>query len=449
MLRNKLLFFLVMVISTLKLSAQTQNIDRVIAVVGDHPILYSEVEMQRIQALSQGFNLGPNGKGLILDQLLYERLLIHHAEIDSLEVTEAQIQNELEGRIRFFENQIGGRKKLEEFYGKSVAEIKEEFYPMVKDKLLSQAMERKITENLKVTPQDIREFYKKIPKDSLPLINSQVEFSQITIIPVVTPEEKKRIKEKLEKVRQCIMKGDCSFCVEALDSDDPGSRSRCGEWDFIPRGTFVPQFDAIAFRLKDGEFSEVFETDYGYHFMQLIQRRGDEYKGRHILYVPKVSSMDMRKASAKLDSVYHSILNKEISFLDAVAKYSDDKDTKQNGGVVSNPVNGDTRFDVTDLDPQLFLTLDRMKEGEISLPVPYTSGDGKQGFRILKLNKRTAPHRANLTDDYQLLQNATQNDKHNKEVEKWVKGKIFGTYIWIAEDFRNYEFQYNWIKTNP
>lgn len=426
--------------------AQVQNIDRVIAIVGDRPILYSEVEMQRIQAISQGINPGPNAKGTILDNLIYQYLLIHHAELDSLEVSEAQVNNEMEGRIRFFENQIGGRKKLEEFYGKTIAEIKEEFYDMIKDKLLSQAMERKITEEVKVTPHEIRTFYEAIPKDSLPFINSQIEIAHITLIPKVSDEEKKRVKEKLQKVRDCIMKGDCSFCVEALDSDDPGSRSRCGEWDFVPRGTFVPQFDAIAFRLKDGEFSEVFETAYGYHFMQLIQRRGEEYKGRHILFVPKVSSLDLRKASSRLDSVYQLIKDGKMSFERAAELFSDDEESKQNGGKIVNPETGESKFDVGEMDPQLFLTLDRMNINEVSLPVAFTTSDGKSGFRVIKLLKRTSPHRANLIDDYQLIQGAAQNDKQNKAVDTWVRSKIYGTYIWVAEDFRNYTYQYPWIK---
>ncbi|HRE75142.1 MAG TPA: peptidylprolyl isomerase [Flavobacteriales bacterium] len=448
MLRIKRLFSVAGLFLTIQAAGQGKNIDRIIAVVGDRPILFSEVEMQRMQAVAQGLPFGPEKRGEILDEILFQNLLITHAELDSLTVSDAQVTNEMEGRLRYFEQQIGGRKKLEEFYGKSIAQIKEEFFDMIKDKLMAQAMERKITEGIKVTPNEVRAFYNRIPNDSLPLINSMVELAQLTIVPKVSDEEKKRTRIKLEAVRKRIMSGASTFCVEAIDSDDPGSNGNCGEWDFIPRGTFVPQFDAIAFRLKDGEFSEVFETDYGFHFMQLIQRRGDEYKGRHILFVPKISPLEMKASSLRLDSLYQAIRDGKISWEKACEKYSTDAESKRNGGRMMNPMNGDTKFDVADLDPQLFLTIDKMKPGQISLPVGYTTQDGKPGFRLLKLISRSAPHQANLTDDYQLIQNAAQNDKESKTVDDWARNKITSTYVWIADDFKQYTYRYNWIRHN-
>jgi peptidyl-prolyl cis-trans isomerase SurA len=430
------------------LFAQGKNIDRVVAVVGDRPILFSEIEMQRLQAISAGLPMGSESRGEILDELLFQALLLTHAEIDSVTVSDAQVNNEMEGRLKYFEQQIGGRKKLEEFYGKSIAQIKEDFFEQIKDRLLAQAMERTITEGVKVTPAEVRAFYSRIPKDSLPLINSSVEIGQLTVIPKVTDQDKKKVREKLEAVRKRIISGASTFCVEAIDSDDPGTNTKCGEWDFVPRGTFVPQFDAIAFRLKEGEFSEVFETDYGFHFMQLLQRRGDEYKGRHILFIPKVSTYELRNSSLRLDSIYQAITRGTITWEKACEKFSSDDDSKRNGGRIMNPMNGDTKFDVSDLDPQLFLLIDRMKVGEISLPVNFNGNDGKPGFRLVKLISRSAPHQANLTDDYQMIQNAAQNDKESKIVDDWAKRKIGGTYVWIAEEFRSYKFRYNWPGTS-
>ncbi len=434
-------------LSLASLAQAQQNIDRVVAVVGDKPVLWSELETQRLQAEQQGINLGANPYGQILDQLLLQYLLLHNAEVDSVSVPENQVMSELDARIRYFENQIGGRKKLEEFYGKSIDQIKEEFHDVIQDKLTSQAMESKIVSEVKVTPSDIRRFFEKIPVDSLPYINSQVEIGQITIVPKVSDEDKKAVREKLEKVRTQIIKGETSFCLEALYSEDPGTNSKCGEWDFVRRGTFVPEFDAIAFRLKDGEYSEVFETDYGFHFMQLIQRRGEEYKGRHILYIPKVSAIQLREAGQKLDSISTQLVEGTLSFEEAVLLYSTDEESKFNHGKMMNPATGDARFDIAELDPQLFITIDQMQEGAFSRPIAFQTPDGKQGYRILKLIKRTSPHRANLNDDYQIIANAAQRDKERLALEGWTKYRIGITYIWISEEFRDYEYRYPWVKT--
>lgn len=252
-MRQNKLFLLFFFFVPFFASGQNKNIDRVIAIVGDKPILYSEMEAQFMQAKSQGIVMGDNPRALILDQLLYQKLLLHHAEVDSIEVSENQIQNELEGRIRYYEQMIpGGRKGLEEFYGKTIELIKEEFYENIKDNLKSKSMEREITSGIKVTPSEIREFFNKIPKDSLPLISSLIELSQVAIIPKITDAAKAERKAELEELRQQLIKGEISWCRAAFRSDDPGTRTKCGEWgEFVPRGTFVPEFDAVAFRLKE------------------------------------------------------------------------------------------------------------------------------------------------------------------------------------------------------
>jgi peptidyl-prolyl cis-trans isomerase SurA len=437
---------LFLLLSPFAAKSQGKIIDRIIAIVGDKPILFSEMESQRLSAQSQGISLGLNARNLILDELLYQYLLLHHAELDSIEVTESQIQNELEGRIKYFEYQIGGRQKLEEFYGKSIAEIKDEFYDLIRDKLLIQAMERKITENIKVTPAEVRAFYAKIPKDSLPLISSQIEMAQITMIPKVTEAEKALVKELLEKLRKDIIEDKTSFCIAAFESDDKSSSVKCGDLGWVQRKMLVPEFDAMVPKLKDGEYSEVFETTYGYHFMQLISRRGDEYHARHILKTPKVTATTLLNTSKFLDSIYNQIKAGTITFEDAAKKFSDDEETKMNGGKMLNPRTGDTRFDVSELDPQLFITIDRLKVGEFTRPGNYSTEDNRQGYRMIKLLSRTDPHRANLHDDYQLIMLAAQNDKEEKAIEAWIRSKIPVTYIWIADDLKNYNYKYPWIK---
>lgn len=428
------------------MAQQHQTIDKVVAIVGDRAILLSDVEKAKLQAEQEGVKFTTDPRATILDQLIYEYLLVYQAEVDSLVVTDEQVNNKMEANLKYFESQIGGREALEKFYGKSVEAIKEEFFPQIKDKLLSQAMESKITEGLRVTPAEVRTFFEKIPVDSLPYINSYVEIAQITIIPKVSEAEKKRAKEKLVQIRADIISGASTFCFEAIGSDDPGSSGRCGEYDFVRRGQFVPEFDAAAFSLKDGQYSEIFETSYGFHFLQLIQRRGEEYKCRHILKSPKVSALDMNNASLKLDTIFRKITQGEITFPDAAKKFSDDEETKQNGGRMLNPQTGDTHFDISEIDPQLFIQIDRMKVGEISKPSAFTTPDGKNGFRIIKLMNRSSPHRANLRDDYQMIQTAAQNEKQRTAVDNWVKSKISSTYIWIAEDFRVFEYRYNWLK---
>lgn len=427
-----------------------KNIDRIAAVVGEKIVLYSDIESQRFQAMQQGVNLGSIEKMrcFILDQLIYQKLLIHQAELDSLEVSDAQINAELESRLKYFENMIGGKKELEKYYGKSYAEIKDEFYDIIKEKLLAQQMEKKIISGVRVTPAEVRAFFNAIPKDSLPYINSQVELAHITIIPTYSTEEELKAKHKLEKIRSEIISGKSTFCFEALDnSDDPGSRTKCGEYDYVPRGTMVPELETWAFKLKPGEYSEVFKTSYGWHFMQLLDRRGEEYKFRHILITPKISKEQMQKASEKLDSIYNEIKSGKITFEEAARLYSNDKETKNNGGKIFNLQTGDVKFDVSTLDVSLFISIDKLNSGEITRPMSYETTDKKQGYRIIKLLKRTDPHVANLYDDYQSIMNAAQNQKEAKETEDWVNRRIATSYIWIHEDFRNCDFEYKWVKT--
>lgn len=446
MLKNKLLIALLFFTSVVFAQNKTQVIDKVVAVVGDKPILLSDVEKARLQMMSEGISFKPEDRALILDQLIYEYLLIHHAIQDSLEVTDDQVNNKMEANLKFFEQQIGGRDKLEEFYGKTVEQIKEQFFPQIKDKLLSQAMESKITEGLKVTPAEVKKFFESIPVDSLPFINSYVELAQISIIPKVSDDDKRKAKMKLAKIREDIISGASTFCFEAaINSDDPGSASKCGEYDFVRKGQFVKEFDAAAFSLKDGQFSEIFETSYGYHFMQLIQRRGEEYKCRHILIVPKVTNADMTRASVLLDSLYQAIANNQITFEEAALKYSDDAESKHNGGKMINMQTGDTHFDVREIDPQMFILIDKMKVGEVSKPAQYQAPENKIGFRMIKLLKRSNPHRANLNDDYQMIQGAAQGDKERRTVDNWVSSKIPATYIWIDPDYSQFDFKYNWL----
>jgi peptidyl-prolyl cis-trans isomerase SurA len=424
-----------------------QNIDRIVAIIGDKIILYSDIDNQIRQAKQEGTNLGANPTCTVLEETMFQKLLVHQADVDSLEISEEQIEAELESRIRYFISQIGSKEKFEEYYGKSTEKFKDDFRDAIRDRMKAQQMQGKITGDVKITPKEVKDFFNAIPKDSIPFMGSRMEMAQIVKMPKVSVEEKIRIKEELTKYRLQIMSGEESFCSLALfKSEDPGTRSNCGEFELIPRGTFVPEFDAIAFTLKEGEISEVFETTYGYHILQLIERRGDMYSGRHILMIPKVSNLQMATASQELDAIYRDIKDGKITFEEAVGKYSDDEETKFNGGKLFNQQTGDSKFDNNDIDKALFISVDGMEPGEISEPVFMTTPDQKQGIRIIKLISRSEPHVANLHDDYPQISEAAMGDKKSKAILKWVKSKTKSMYVWVDEESRDCPFEYPWIK---
>lgn len=427
--------------------AQPQVVDKVIAQVGDEVVLLSNIQEQKLQAIQQGQELDDKSNCFILEEYMFQELLLNQAKIDSIIIPENQVMSEMDNRLRYFEMQMGGREQLEAFYGKSVEEIKEEFYDMIEESMMVQEMERTITSDVKVSPKEVREFYNKLPKDSIPYMNSQVEFARIVFQPKISEKSKQEIIDQLNGFREDFISGSKSFSTyAALYSDDPGSRSRGGEFDFVSKGTFVPEFDAIAFQLEEGEISEVFETDYGYHILQLIERRGNQYKGRHILRIPKVDMETRSKAIAYADSVYQLIKMDKINFSQAAEKFSEDESTKFNGGKVFNPQTGDSKWDVADIQKNIFLTIDNMEPGDLSKPVVVSNETGKQEIQIFKLLGRSKPHIANLNDDYNFIRQATVASKKQDIIDEWINSSINQAFIKITDDFKSCEFKYNWIK---
>lgn len=424
--------------------AQDNVIDQVIAVVGSNIVLQSDLEAQYFQMINQQ---GANGneeniRCEIMEQLLFQKLLLNQAALDSLKVGDGQVESEMDRRLNFFVAQIGSEQKLEEYYGKSIAQIKEEFRQLVKNQLLSQQMQGKITSGITITPSEVRSYFKSIPQDSLPFINSELEIGQIVLTPKLSAEAKQEAKEKIEGLRQRVLKGEKFGALAVLYSEDPGSAKKSGELGFVPRGTFVPEFEAVAYKLKEGETSEVFESPFGYHFMQLIGRRGDQINVRHILVTAKIAPEDMLIAKNMLDSVYAVLVNSDtISFAEAALRSSDDKETKFNGGLLINPNTGTTRFETDQVDPNIFFTVDKLKVGEFSKPVLMYNASGKQAYRILYLKTRTEPHRANLKDDYQRIQDAALEDKKLDAVTKWIDQKLSGTYFRINDEFKSCKFE--------
>ena len=421
-----------------------QVIDQVAAVIGNKILLKSEIETQYQQIISQGTDTSDQLKCRILDQLLINKLLLNQAILDSVEVTENQVDNELDRRIGYMVSQIGSESKLEQYYEKSIPEIRDEFKPLIKEQLLMQSMQGNVTKNVSVSPADVKEFYNSIPDDSLPFINAEIEYAQIVINVPVSVEEKKNVKDKLEEYRQRVLKGEDFSTLAILYSQDGSSRNG-GELGFVNRGELVPEFEAAAFKLRKGEVSEVVETKFGFHIIQLIERRGEQINVRHILIKPTFNVADINKTYNKADSIYHLIKSDTLTFSEAAQRYSNDSESRFNGGNVVNQKTGTTRFETDEVDPTVFFQLDKMNPDEISAPIQSLSAEGNTAFRILYLKTRSKPHKANLSTDYQRIQEATLTEKENKALVEWVKKKKRTTFVQVSEDFKSCKNLEHWF----
>jgi peptidyl-prolyl cis-trans isomerase SurA len=433
---------------SLTICAQEKVIDKIVAVVGTNPILKSELEAQYQQVLSQQEAVDENTRCRLLEELLFQKLLLAQAQKDSLEVTEAQIEQELDRRMRYYIGQFGSEEKFRDFYGKSSEDYKADLKDNVRDLLLAQQMQGKIVDDISVTPNDIKTYFNSIPKDSIPLISAEVEVGQIVKKPAISTEAKKASKEFIEGLRQRVLKGESFATLAALYSKDPGSSSKGGLYERVQRGDFVPEWDAWAFRLKPGEVSEVFESVYGYFIIQLVERRGEEVDARSLLYFADVDPADLLKAKLSLDTIYTKLITDTISFNEAAARYSEDDETKYNGGLLVNPFNGSTYFamdEIGQVDQNVAFAIDKLKVGEFTKPTPFATRDGKQAYRILYLKRRTEPHYANLTDDYQKIQNAALVKKQEQAIQDWIKKKLSDNFVRIADDYKNCNFSKKWI----
>lgn len=444
-----LLAFSITLLMTNLSFGQGTTIDKVVAQVGDNVILLSEIQSQKLQAIQAGMEITSEIDCQILEEIMFQYLLLNQAKLDSIEISDSQVDAEMENRLRVIENQIGGRQQMEEFYGKTVTQIKKEFRPVIKDQLLAQEMERQISAEITVTPREVDKFYKSIPLDSIPLINAQLSFQQIVHYPQITADDKKRAADELNEIRGNIIDGGKSFSTQArIHSMDPGSAKEGGQI-VATRGMMVPQFEAAVFNLIPGDISEVFESDYGYHIVKLIERKGDDYTCQHILITPQFANNALEASALKLDSCYNRINAGEITWDEAVKIYSNDEATMQNKGIITNPITGEQTWDMEDLnqvDQQIYLLTDQMEKGDISQPNLYANlYDRKQGVRIVRLMERTTPHRANLKDDYSLIKRAAESDKKQKTMNNWISSKISNAYVRIDEDYKNCEFKNQWL----
>lgn len=426
-------------------------IDKIVAQIGDEIILLSSLQEQRLQLIQSGIEGNTLSDCAFLEEFMFEKLLINQAKIDSIEVPDEMVNQEMEQRLDYIAKQIGSIEKLEEFYGKSVARIKAEFFDLIKKRMLAERMRETITENVRITPNEVKEFYKSLPKDSIPYINSKITVAQIVIYPEITTADKNLAKTRLEGYLEDILAGNKKFQnVAALYSDDPGSKVSGGDLGWQTRGTMVPEFEAALFNLKPMEISPVFETMYGYHVVQLIERKGDNYHSRHILISPKVSDMELDRAANLVDSLYKQINFGNIPFEEAARRFSQDLESKYNGGQIVNPYTNDYFWDVqniNEIDPQMYRLIQGLKIGNYSTPSLYDNYmDRKQGVRIVKLLGRTEPHIASLETDRQLIEMAAINQKKEAVIDAWIASKIGGNYVEIAPEYlKTCTFKYNWI----
>ncbi|HXB41663.1 MAG TPA: peptidylprolyl isomerase [Bacteroidia bacterium] len=449
----KSFFYTLFSLAALLSFAQVQNIDKTIGVVGKHILLRSDLERELKAMKTENIEITDSVRCAVYEELMYQKLLLAQADKDSVSVKDEQVDQELDRRMNYYLQQFGSEDKFEAFYGKTVKQYKEELRGDIRDILVGQQMQSKIMGDIKVSPADIRTFFNSLPEDSLPNVNTEVEICQLVKKPQVSEEAKKTARAKLEGYRQRVLNGESMKVIATLYTEDPGSAKTGGEYDGFGRGMFVPEFDAVAFRLKPGEVSEIFQTSFGYHFIQLLARRGEVVDIRHILVTAKVSVEDEIGAKLKLDSIYQDIKDEKIKFCDAAQKYSDDKESKNNCGTMVNNQAGTTRFEIEELgqvDQNLVFMLDKMKIGEISKPLVQTSPDGgKKSYRIIYLKNRTEPHKINLKDDYQRLQNMAQMSKQKSLLDAWIKKKLRTVYVRVSPEYKNCRFKHDWLQLNP
>ncbi len=418
---------------------QKQTIDKVVGLVGDQVILLSEVEAQYSQYLAEDVKVVGDLKCSILEQMLSQKLLLNQAILDSITVDDGRVEDELNRRLRYFTGQFGSQEKLEEFLGKPVILFKDELREDIRELLKAQSMQASINKNIKITPSEVATFYKSIPSDSLPYLNTEVEIGQIIKFPKVSDVQKKIAREKLEALRERVKKGEDFQTLAILYSQDNGSAKSGGELGFVNRGDLVKAFEAVAFKLKPEELSNMVETEYGFHIVQLVERRGEQVNVRHILIKPEYTAGDFELVKYALDSVKRKIDSKEVEFSSAAADFSDDEQTKNNGGMLQNQQDGTSKIPTDLLEKSIFLIIDTMQVGGTSQPVMYQTEAGKRGYRMIYYKSKTEPHRSNLDQDYSRIQAAALADKESKNMAKWFDDKRENSFIKINNDFAGCE----------
>lgn len=433
--------------------AQNNVIDEVVWVVGDEAILKSDVEDERLQAQYEGRRFDGDPYCVIPEELAIQKLYLHQAEIDSVTVSEQAVLQEVETYTAWLIEQIGTKEKMEEYYNKTSTQIREMLRENMRNKQIVQEMQRKIVGDIKLTPAEVRNYFSKLPADSIPYILPQVEVQIITLEPKVTEEEKERIKSELREFTDRINKGETTFSTLArMYSEDPGSARQGGEYGFMGRGQLVPEFANVVFNLTDTKkISKVFETEFGFHIAQLIEKRGDRVSYRHILLKPRIDQKEIDEALAKLDTLANDIRKGKVSFDDAATWVSQDKETRNNHGLLANPQTGTARFEMGQfsslISQDVAKVVDGLQIGEVSQPFTMTTSKGKEVCAIVKLKNRIDGHKATITEDYQRLKSIVTAKRSEEKLQKWIVEKQKKTYVRINPEWVKCDFKYpGWIK---
>lgn len=428
-------------------------VDEVIWVVGDEAILKSDVEVMRLQAAMEGMKWTGDPDCAIPEQIALQKLFMNQAAIDSVEVTESEVAAEIDQQIEFWISQAGSKEKLEEYKKASVTQLRTELHDVVRDRMLAQRMKMKLVEDVTATPSDVRRYFKDLPADSIPFVPTQVEVQILTQTPKIPIEEINRVKDELRDFTERIQSGESSFSTLArLYSEDPGSARRGGELDFAGRTTFDPAFAAVAFNLTDPKkVSKIVESEFGFHIIQLMEKRGDKIKVRHILKTAQVPDEAVEASLARLDSIKTDIVAGKFTFEAGASLISDDKDTRNNNGLMSKmDMTRGTRmskFEMQDLPAEVAKVVDTMKIGEVSSPFKMINERGKTVCAIVKLKNRIDAHKATITEDFQIMQAVVVAKRKEEKMQQWVADKIKNTYIRVNDRYKDCKFEYEgWIK---
>ena len=445
------LFLCVLLMLCGRISAQSV-IDEVVWVVGDEAILKSDVEQMRLQAAQEGIRFKGNPDCAIPEQIAVQKLFLHQAALDSIEVTEAEISAGVDEQIETWVRMAGSREKLEEYKRQTVSQMRTQLHDDYRDRLMVQKMQQKLVEDIKITPAEVRRYFKDIPQDSLPFVPTEVEVQIITQTPRIEIEEINRVKDELREYTDRINRGDASFATLArLYSEDPESARNGGELGYTGRGVFDPAFATVAFALTDPKkVSKIVESEFGYHIIQLIDKRGDKINCRHILRKPLVSDDAVASAMERLDSIGDDLRASKFTFEEAATYGSDDKDTRSNRGLMSNRIDLTTstsKFRMQDLPQEVAKVVDTMQVGQVSKAFRMINKRGKTVCAIVKLKSRVEGHKATITEDFQIMKDVVMAKLREEKIYKWVVDKIKNTYVRINDDYRDCEFEYQgWIR---
>ncbi|MBF0694377.1 MAG: peptidylprolyl isomerase [Flavobacterium sp.] len=428
-------------------TGKRQKIDGIVATVGDYIVLDSDIDKTLLELSAQGASVKDISRCQLLGKLLEDKLYAHQAIQDSIVVSDAQVNDKVNYQMTYMVEQLGTMDKVIKYFKKDNEEdLRTDLFEILKQNALTEEMQRKIVDEVEITPEEVRTFFKSIPKDELPVFGAEMEVAQIVVNPKVTQEEKQAVIDRLKGFKKEIEEGASFFSKAVLYSQDPGSRSNGGYYKMTRKTPFVKEFKDVAFSLSEGEISEPFETDFGFHIIYVEKIRGQELDLRHILLTPRISEESLNEARERITAIKKRIDDKEITFAEAARTLSDEKETRANGGTLINPKTQDTRFELTKMDPVLYGQVSNLKQNEVSNPIVDEDPSGKKSFKLMMVTNRYDEHTADYSLDYIRIKNLALKEKQIKRIGEWSEEKIKETYIKINGEYRDCAFANNWLK---